>query len=159
MFDTMALGTPSSNKRITCPMLVISAVVTLLIVFIIPECNYARSPFLEDARAMISDIVYEKLGIDLDGDRNEEETEKEQINAAVGIGNGRVGQVDKLYYDDKQVGTLTTMADNGIGYVKIFTGRQFEQNNWTKWVDTRESQGVYTTAVYDIVLNLTIRNT
>lgn len=159
VFDTMALGKPSENKRSTCPMLVISVVVALLVVFIIPKCNYTRSPFLDDARAMISDIVYEKLGIDLDGDRNEEESEEEQINAAVGIGNGRVGQVDKLYYDDKQVGTLTTRADNGISYIKIFTGRQFEQNNWTKWGDTRESQGVYSTAVYDLVLNLTRRNT
>lgn len=159
IFDSMALG----NKKIKINQsaktaAIISAVIAAAVTFVIPQETYKRNAFFDDARNMVTDIVYDRFGIDLQGNKSEAGDDKERINAAVGIGNGDVGLVDEVYYGNVYAGELNTMSDVGIAYAKIFTGRDFKDNSWQKWSDTRETQYSYETAVSDFALDLVKRN-
>ena len=72
-------------------------------------------------------------------------------------GDGHIGQIDQLYYNDEEVGTYKTVSNGATQYISLFKAREYESNNWTKWIDTREKQYTYTNNVNDFVLNLTKR--
>lgn len=72
---------------------------------------------------MVTDVVYDRFGIDLQGNKSETEDDKARVNATVGIGNGDVGQVDEVYYGNVYAGELNTMSDIGIAYARVFMGR------------------------------------
>ncbi len=55
---------------------------------------------------MVTDVVYDRFGIDLQGNKSETEDDKAKVNATVGIGNGDVGQVDEVYYGNVYAGSL-----------------------------------------------------
>ena len=86
---------------------------------------------------MVTDVVYDRFGIDLQGNKSETEDDKAKVNATVGIGNGDVGQVDEVYYGNVYAGELNTMSDIGIAYAKVFMGRDFKNNSWQRWSDTK----------------------
>lgn len=106
---------------------------------------------------MVTDVVYDRFGIDLQGNKSETEDDKAKVNATVGIGNGDVGQVDEVYYGNVYAGELNTMSDIGIAYARVFMGRDFKNNSWQRWSDTRETQYVYENAVSEFALNLVKR--
>ena len=49
------------------------------------------------------------------------------------------------------------MSDIGIAYAKVFMGRDFKNNSWQRWSDTRETQYSYESAVSEFALNLVKR--
>ena len=95
---------------------------------------------------MVNDMAYNILGIDLDGNSGSGDNETERQSASVGVGTGRVGQIDELYYNDKVVGKYTTIANGNIQYISVFKARDFADNNWTRWFDTRENDYSYESA-------------
>ena len=158
IFDSMALR----NKKIKTNQsaktaVIISAVIAAVLTFIIPQETYKRNSFFDDARNMVTDVVYDRFGIDLQGNKSETEDDKAKVNATVGIGNGDVGQVDEVYYGNVYAGELNTMSDIGIAYAKVFMGRDFKNNSWQRWSDTRETQYSYESAVSEFALNLVKR--
>ena len=158
IFDSMALR----NKKIKTNQsaktaVIISAVIAAVLTFIIPQETYKRNSFFDDARNMVTDVVYDRFGIDLQGNKSETEDDKARVNATVGIGNGDVGQVDEVYYGNVYAGELNTMSDIGIAYAKVFMGRDFKNNSWQRWSDTRETQYSYESAVSEFALNLVKR--
>ncbi len=157
IFDSMALGRKKQANQNVKMVVIVSAVIAVVVTFVIPQENYKRNSFFDDAREMVTDIVYDTFGIDLNGDKSEQQEEKNKVNASIGIGNGDVGLVDEVYYNDTYAGELKTMSDIGIAYAKIYTGRNFNRNNWQRWNDTREMQYSYTSAVHEFVLDMTKR--
>ncbi len=158
IFDSMALR----NKKIKTNQgaktaVIISAIIAAVLTFIIPQETYKRNSFFDDARNMVTDVVYDRFGIDLQGNKSETEDDKAKVNATVGIGNGDVGQVDEVYYGNVYAGELNTMSDIGIAYAKVFMGRDFKNNSWQRWSDTRETQYSYESAVSEFALNLVKR--
>lgn len=95
---------------------------------------------------MVNDMAYNIFGIDLDGNSGSGDDETERQSASVGVGTGRVGQIDELYYNDKVVGQYTTIANGNIQYISVFKARDFADNNWTRWLDTRENDYSYESA-------------
>lgn len=156
IFDSMALGKRKSYSSNCNIMIIASFVIAAIVLIIMPEPAYSRSDFFENARDMVSDYAYDQFGVDLDG-RSEESVNEEAVNAAVGIGDGHIGQIDQLYYNDEEVGTYKTVSNGATQYISLFKAREYESNNWTKWIDTREKQYTYTSNVHDFVLNLTKR--
>lgn len=156
IFDSMALGKRKKRNTNANIMVIASFVVAGIVLIIMPESAYSRSDFFENARDMVSDFAYDQFGVDLDG-RSEESVNEEAVNAAVGIGDGHIGQIDQLYYNDEEVGTYKTVSNGATQYISLFKAREYESNNWTKWIDTREKQYTYTNNVNDFVLNLTKR--
>lgn len=156
IFDSMALGKRKKRNTNANIMVIASFVVAGIVLIIMPESAYSRSDFFENARDMVSDFAYDQFGVDLDG-RSEESVNEEAVNAAVGIGDGHIGQIDQLYYNDEEVGTYRTVSNGATQYISLFKAREYESNNWTKWIDTREKQYTYTNNVHDFVLNLTKR--
>ena len=161
IFDSMALGRKkqgNANQNVKATV-IMSVVIVAVVTFVIPEETYKRNIFFDDAREMVTDIVYDTFGIDLKGDKSEQQDDKNKINASIGIGNGDVGLVDEVYYNDTYAGELRTMSDIGIAYAKIYTGRNFNRNNWQRWTDTREMQYSYTSAVHEFALDMVKRKT
>lgn len=158
IFDSMALGRKKQANQNVKTIVIMSAIIATVVTFVIPQETYKRNSFFDDAREMVTDIVYDTFGIDLNGDKSEQQEEKNKVNASIGIGNGDVGLVDEVYYNDTYAGELKTMSDIGIAYAKIYTGRNFNRNNWQRWNDTREMQYSYTSAVHEFVLDMTKRN-
>ena len=158
IFDSMALGSKNvRNGQSARTVAIISAVIAVVVTFVMPQETYKRNAFFDDARNMVTDVVYDRLGIDLQGNKSETEDNKERVNATVGIGNGDVGQVDEVYYGNVYAGQLETMAGIGIAYAKVFMGRDFKDNSWQRWSDTRESQYAYQSAVSEFALDLVKR--
>ncbi len=157
IFDSMALGRKKQVNQNVKTIVIVSAVIAAVVTFVIPQETYKRNSFFDDAREMVTDIVYDTFGIDLNGNKSDQQEDKNKINASIGIGNGDVGLVDEVYYNDTYAGELKTMSDIGIAYAKIYTGRNFNRNNWQRWNDTREMQYSYTSAVHEFVLDMTKR--
>jgi len=156
VFNCMVLGRQKKSQDKDYTMIYVSLVIAIFTVIIYPECNYKRNAFFDDARTMISDVVYERFGINLDGRKEVvEEEEDNRINAAVGMGNGQIGQVDELYYDDNVVGTYTTVGTGTLQYIKIYQGKEFSDNNWARYIDTRESVYGYEYETSEILFGLT----
>lgn len=154
IFDSMALGRKKQVNQNVKTIVIMSAVIAAVVTFVIPQETYKRNSFFDDAREMVTDIVYDTLGIDLNGDKSDQQEDKNKVNASIGIGNGDVGLVDEVYYNDTYAGELSTMSDIGIAYAKIYTGRTFSKNSWQRWNDTREMQYSYTSAVHEFVLDM-----
>lgn len=147
-FDSMALGkrTKHNNARF---MIILSFIATFVLIFAYPQTNYKRIAFFEETRVMVNDMAYNILGIDLDGNSGTDDDETQRQEASVGVGTGKVGQVDELYYNDKVVGQYTTIANGNIQYISLFKARDFADNNWERWLDTRERDYSYESAAFE----------
>lgn len=147
-FDSMALGkrTKRNNARF---MIILSFIATFVLIFAYPQTNYKRIAFFEETRVMVNDMAYNILGIDLDGNSGTDDDETQRQEASVGVGTGKVGQVDELYYNDKVVGQYTTIANGNIQYISLFKTRDFADNNWERWLDTRERDYSYESAAFE----------
>ena len=147
-FDSMALGkrTKRNNARF---MIILSFIAAFVLIFAYPQTNYKRIAFFEETRVMVNDMAYNILGIDLDGNSGTDDDETQRQEASVGVGTGKVGQVDELYYNDKVVGKYTTIANGNIQYISLFKARVYEDNNWTRWLDTREREYSYESATFE----------
>ena len=93
-------------------MIILSFIAAFVLIFAYPQTNYKRIAFFEETRVMVNDMAYNILGIDLDGNSGMGDDETQRQEASVGVGTGKVGQVDELYYNDKVVGKYTTILMN-----------------------------------------------
>ena len=146
IFDSMALGKRTKRNNNARFMIILSFIAAFVLIFAYPQTNYKRIAFFEETRVMVNDMAYNIFGIDLDGNSGSGDDETERQSASVGVGTGRVGQIDELYYNDKVVGQYTTIANGNIQYISVFKARDFADNNWTRWLDTRENDYSYESA-------------
>lgn len=148
-FDSMALGEKTKRNNNARFMIILSFIAAFVLIFAYPQTNYKRIAFFEETRVMVNDMAYNILGIDLDGNSGTDDDETQRQEASVGVGTGKVGQVDELYYNDKVVGKYTTIANGNIQYISLFKARVYEDNNWTRWLDTREREYSYESATFE----------
>lgn len=149
IFDSMALGKKTKRNNNARFMIILSFIAAFVLIFAYPQTNYNRIAFFEETRVMVNDMAYNILGIDLDGNSGTDDDETQRKEASVGVGTGKVGQVDELYYNDKVVGKYTTIANGNIQYISLFKARDYEDNNWTRWLDTREREYSYESATLE----------
>lgn len=149
IFDSMALGEKTKRNNNARFMIILSFIAAFVLIFAYPQTNYKRIAFFEETRVMVNDMAYNILGIDLDGNSGTDDDETQRQEASVGVGTGKVGQVDELYYNDKVVGKYTTIANGNIQYISLFKARDYEDNNWTRWLDTRERDYSYESATFE----------
>lgn len=149
IFDSMALGEKTKRNNNARFMIILSFIAAFVLIFAYPQTNYKRIAFFEETRVMVNDMAYNILGIDLDGNSGTDDDETQRQEASVGVGTGKVGQVDELYYNDKVVGKYTTIANGNIQYISLFKARDYEDNNWTRWLDTRERDYSYESATLE----------
>ncbi len=149
IFDSMALGKKTKRNNNARFMIILSFIAAFVLIFAYPQTNYKRIAFFEETRVMVNDMAYNILGIDLDGNSGTDDDETQRQEASVGVGTGKVGQVDELYYNDKVVGKYTTIANGNIQYISLFKARDYEDNNWTRWLDTREREYSYESATLE----------
>lgn len=148
IFDSMALGKRTKRNNNARFMIILSFIAAFVLIFAYPQMDYKRIAFFEETRVMVNDMAYNILGIDLDGNSGtDDETQRQE--ASVGVGTGKVGQVDELYYNDKVVGKYTTIANGNIQYISLFKARDYADNNWTRWLDTREREYSYESATLE----------
>lgn len=149
IFDSMALGEKTKRNNNARFMIILSFIAAFVLIFTYPQTDYKRIAFFEETRVMVNDMAYNILGIDLDGNSGTDDDETQRQEASVGVGTGKVGQVDELYYNDKVVGKYTTIANGNIQYISLFKARDYEDNNWTRWLDTRERDYSYESATFE----------
>ena len=149
IFDSMALGEKTKRNNNARFMIILSFIAAFVLIFTYPQTDYKRIAFFEETRVMVNDMAYNILGIDLDGNSGTDDDETQRQEASVGVGTGKVGQVDELYYNDKVVGKYTTIANGNIQYISLFKARVYEDNNWTRWLDTREREYSYESATFE----------
>lgn len=149
IFDSMALGEKTKRNNNARFMIILSFIAAFVLIFTYPQTDYKRIAFFEETRVMVNDMAYNILGIDLDGNSGTDDDETQRQEASVGVGTGKVGQVDELYYNDKVVGKYTTIANGNIQYISLFKARDFADNNWERWLDTRERDYSYESAAFE----------
>lgn len=149
IFDSMALGKRTKRNNNARFMIILSFIAAFVLIFAYPQMDYKRIAFFEETRVMVNDMAYNILGIDLDGNSGTDDDETQRQEASVGVGTGKVGQVDELYYNDKVVGKYTTIANGNIQYISLFKARDYADNNWTRWLDTREREYSYESATLE----------
>lgn len=149
IFDSMALGKRTKRNNNARFMIILSFIAAFVLIFAYPQTNYKRIAFFEETRVMVNDMAYNILGIDLDGNSGMDDDETQRQEASVGVGTGKVGQVDELYYNNKVVGKYTTIVNGDIQYISLFKARDYEDNNWTRWLDTREREYSYESATFE----------
>lgn len=148
IFDSMALGKRTKRNNNARFMIILSFIAAFVLIFAYPQMDYKRIAFFEETRVMVNDMAYNIFGIDLDGNSGKDD-ETQRQEASVGVGTGKVGQVDELYYNDKVVGKYTTIANGNIQYISLFKARDYADNNWTRWLDTREREYSYESATLE----------
>ena len=149
IFDSMALGKRTKRNNNARFMIILSFIAAFVLIFAYPQMDYKRIAFFEETRVMVNDMAYNIFGIDLDGNSGKDDDETQRQEASVGVGTGKVGQVDELYYNDKVVGKYTTIANGNIQYISLFKARDYADNNWTRWLDTREREYSYESATLE----------
>jgi hypothetical protein len=126
VFGVAAINRKTGADRAAIAIMGLCLVIAVIIGVAYPKTQYKKSP------------IFKKLEVFVESKTDQIEFNYKQQNTDVvdmGIGDGKLGTVDRVQYKNKKVFTLTTAITGKNQYIQEFIGKDYQNNAWDKNYD------------------------